>query len=191
MGRGLLRSILGQYLDIEPACLDFAYESRGKPVLTRGGPALHFNLSHSGDLSLLAVARAAPVGADLEQLRPLPDIDRISATFFSAHENVELQAMPQEQKLEGFFNGWTRKEAYLKATGQGITELGDQVEVSLTPGAPARILRIAGDAQAASHWSLHCFSPAPGFIGALAIQRSEVKPAFWQWPVNRAQSLSR
>jgi 4'-phosphopantetheinyl transferase len=182
--RGLLRGILGRYLNLDPARLSFTYESRGKPTLagSMDAPTIHFNLSHSEGLALFGVTRSAPFGIDLERVRPMPDPDQIAAKFFSARENVVLNALPAEQRIEGFFNCWTRKEAYLKATGQGIADALPEVEVSLTPGQPAQLLSVAGDAQEASLWSFYALAPAPGYIGALAAKARGLKLVCWQWP---------
>ena len=119
---GLLRMILGRYLNIEPARLSFTCESRGKPALagTLDGRTLHFNLSHSDGLALFAVARRFALGVDVERIRPIPEIDQIAGKFFSARESAMLKALPAEQKLEAFFNCWTRKEAYLKRPAKAL-----------------------------------------------------------------------
>jgi len=182
--RGLLRRILGQYLNVHPAQLAFTYESRGKPALagTADDETLQFNLSHSDGLALFAVARRSSIGVDVERIRPIPEADQIAAKFFSAREGAMLCALSPPEKLEAFFNCWTRKEAYLKATGDGIADALAEIEVSLAPRQNAELLRIAGDAQAASLWALHPLSPAAGFVGALAVQSKELKPVCWHWP---------
>ncbi len=187
---GLLRMILGRYLNIEPARVAFAYESRGKPLLH--GPAVtppfHFNLSHSNGLALIAGTRQAALGVDVERVRFIPEADQIAAKFFSPREGAMLHAIPAEQKMEAFFHCWTRKEAYLKATGEGIADALPRIEVSLSPGQPARLLRINGDTQAASLWSLSALAPAPGFVGAMAIKTGRLKLACWRWSGNSDQN---
>lgn len=182
--RGLLRMILGRYLSIEPAQCSFTCESRGKPVLaeTAAGETLHFNVSHSDGLALFAVARLSAIGVDVEHVRPIPEIDGIAARFFSDREKAMLNALPAEQRREAFFNCWTRKEAYLKATGEGIADALAQIEVSLAPGPTAQLLNVAGDAREASSWSLHPLAPAPGFTGAVAVKARDSKLACWRWP---------
>src|SRR5438093_8199134 len=130
---GLLRMILGRYLNIEPARVTFAYESRGKPLLygPAAVPTFHFNLSHSNGLALIAGTRQAALGVDVERVRFIPEADQIAAKFFSPREGAMLHAIPAEQKMEAFFHCWTRKEAYLKATGEGIADALTLVEVSL------------------------------------------------------------
>ena len=170
-GRGLLRTILGHYLDLEPSQLQFSYSSRGKPTLvnTNTPEALCFNLSHSNGLALYAVTRSRSIGIDLEHVRPMPDAEKLAKRFFSPHEYAVISTLLPEQKQEAFFNAWTRKEAYLKATGDGLAGL-EQVEVSLTPGETAALLSIQGDRQAASRWSMYQLTPALNYIAALAVE---------------------
>lgn len=170
-GRGLLRTILGRYLDLEPSKLQFSYSSRGKPALvnTNSTETLYFNLSHSNGLALYAVTRSRSIGIDLEHVRPMPDAEKLAKRFFSAHEYAVISTLLPEQKQDAFFNAWTRKEAYLKATGDGLAGL-EQVEVSLIPGEPAALLSIQGNQQATSRWSLYQLTPAPNYVAALAVE---------------------
>jgi 4'-phosphopantetheinyl transferase len=137
-------------------------------LISRVEGTIRFNVSHSNGLALLAFARDRSVGVDLEYIRPV-DVEQLAKRFFSSREYAALSSLNPEQKHEAFFNGWTRKEAYLKATGIGIAGL-KQVEVSITSGEPAAFLSIAGDAPAASDWSLHRLSPAPGYVAAVAAE---------------------
>jgi 4'-phosphopantetheinyl transferase len=181
-GRGILRNILSRYSGIESALLEFSYSPRGKPAL-RSAPAggnLNFNLSHSGGLALYAVTRHRQIGIDLEMLRPMPDAEKIAERFFSTGESAALRNLPTTDKQEAFFLCWTRKEAYLKAVGQGLTGL-DEVEVSLTPGEPAKILSISGDVQQARRWSLQHLTPAPGCVGAVAVEGNGFSLSCWEW----------
>ena len=170
-GRGALRSILAQYLEMNPAALRFQYLENGKPVFAdaSAGMGFHFNLAHTSDLALVAVTRIGPVGADVESVRPIKNVDELVARFFSKREDELFRRVATEQKPAAFFNLWTRKEALLKATGEGITRSLSLVEVSFLPGEPARLLAISGDAKAAGAWVLKEFSPAEGFAGAIAI----------------------
>src|SRR5439155_15430775 len=147
--RGLLRQILARYLACDPAEISFTYEARGKPSLANlmERHSIHVNLSHSHGLALIAVARQHALGFDVERVRPMPEADQIAAKFFSTRENAVLNALPSDSMLEGFFHCWTRKEAYLKATGEGIADSLPEVEVSLTPGRAPELLKIAGDAR--------------------------------------------
>jgi len=187
---GLLRMILGRYLNIEPARVTFAYESRGKPLLygRAAVPTFHFNLSHSNGLALIAGTRHAALGVDVERVRSVPEADQIAAKFFSPRESAMLNAIPAEQKMEAFFHCWTRKEAYLKATGEGIADALPRIEVSLSLSQPARLLKINGDALAASLWTISALAPAPGFVGALAIKAGGPKISCWRWTGNSDQN---
>ena len=181
--RAFLRAILGRYLQVEPARLEFVYSSRGKPALAAGFDGeLHFNTAHSGDLALFAVTRAGPVGVDVERIRSMPDAGQIAARFFSPRESDRLQATPDADKPAAFFNLWTRKEAWLKATGEGIASRLSQVEVTFASGEPARLIAVGGDAQAAREWSLRELKPAEGFAAALAVRAKRVKVRCWRWP---------
>jgi len=167
---GLLRHLLSRYLPVSPAEHKFAYRLHGKPelVATPGTARLHFNISHSGSMALYALTRAVEVGVDIEHIRPMPDLDSIALNFFAPHETATLRALPAGQRLEAFFNCWTRKEAILKATGQGISEGVDGVEVTLVPGELAHVLRVRRNSRAALDWSLHALQPADGYAAALA-----------------------
>jgi 4'-phosphopantetheinyl transferase len=165
--RSLLRAILGRYLSVEPSQITFARQERGKPCLSGpdGAARLHFNFSHSRNLALCAVSRVAPLGVDVEQLRPMPEMAEIGAMFCSAQENAMLNSAPPEKKLEVFFFLWTRKEAYLKATGEGIAGSLAQMDCSVAPPG----------------WAFHSLSPAPGFAASLAFPGDGAKTLCWQW----------
>jgi 4'-phosphopantetheinyl transferase len=176
VGRGELRALLGRYLGIEPERVRFRYGPRGKPHLeadtvgTVGDEALRFNLAHSHELVLYAFTRAREIGVDIEHVRPLPDAEQLAARFFSPGENAAWQALPESQHLEAFFNCWTRKEAYLKAIGDGLARPLDQFEVSLAPGEAAALLRVQGHAEEVAHWRLYAIEAAAGYIAALAVE---------------------
>jgi 4'-phosphopantetheinyl transferase len=175
VGRGLLREIVGLYLDLRPDQVRFDYGQQGKPRLAdgMGDGSLQFNLAHSHELALVALVRNRAIGVDLEQVRDLPDADQLASQFFSKHEYAALQALPAEQRLVGFFNCWTRKEAYVKATGDGLNCPLGEFDVSLAPGEPARLLRVRGNPGAACRWSMWSLAPGPGYIGALALALPE------------------
>jgi 4'-phosphopantetheinyl transferase len=182
VGRGLLRTILSRYTNIAAHQIQFCYGSRGKPSLAnpRGKGTLQFNVSHSQGLALYAITRDRRIGIDLEYIRPTSDVESLAKRFFSASEYAAISSLPPNQKQEAFFNAWTRKEAYIKATGEGLAQL-EQVEVSLIPGEPAKLLNIKQDAQAAANWSLQALTPATGYIGALAVEGHDWHLKCWQW----------
>jgi 4'-phosphopantetheinyl transferase len=182
--RGLLRILLGRYLKVEPDQLVFECDARGKPSIRepRSERTLHFNMSDSSGLALYAVTRRAPVGVDVERIKPIRDQDGIAARFFSGREKTTIGALSEPQKSEAFFNCWTRKEAYLKATGEGISESLPRVEVTVMPGEAPRLLGLAGDERAATEWTFYSFEPTSGFVGAVAIKATGLKLSCWRWP---------
>ncbi len=165
-GRAVSRFILSHYLDIAPNKIEFKYGSHGKPGLADPQNDLTFNLSHSEDLAFLAITRTGPIGVDVESIRTLDDFDALVSRFFSSAENEVFEKLPLEQKPSAFFNLWTRKEAWLKATGLGISQHLNRVEVSFLPGAPARFVSLPVEFQ--GDWSLFQLSSPPGFTAALA-----------------------
>jgi 4'-phosphopantetheinyl transferase len=171
-GRGALRKIMARYVGEDAAGLRFEYLENGKPVSAQAftSAGIHFNLAHTGDLALVAVTRMGPVGVDVECVRAIKNADELVARFFSKREDELFRRVSTEQKPAAFFNLWTRKEALLKATGEGITRSLNLVEVSFLPGEPARLLAISDDAKAAEAWRLKELAPAKGFAGAVAIQ---------------------
>lgn len=172
-GRGQLRLLLSRYLESDPAALDFNYGCYGKPGLSEpwAGTNLHFNLAHSDGLAVAAIADAE-CGIDVEQIRFLDDFDDLVARFFSPREKLGFKRLPAEEKAEAFFNLWTRKEAWLKAVGEGIGYALDRVEVSYLPREPARLLALPEAAGPVSRWTLKAFEPAPGFAAALALAKA-------------------
>jgi 4'-phosphopantetheinyl transferase len=181
-GRGILRTILGRYLGIEPRQLQFCYGPRGKPALaeTSGGSILQFNLSHSQGLALYAVTRDRQIGIDLECIRSISDVEQIAKRFFSAREYAVISELPPNQKQEAFFRCWTCKEAYLKATGEGLAQL-DRIEVLLTPGEPVTLLNVTGDLHTAQGWVLQELTPASGYLAALAVAGQGWHLSCWQF----------
>ena len=181
IGRGILRSILSYYLDIEPHQLQFCYGSHGKPAL-KTCDLLHFNLSHSQDLALYAFTYDRQIGIDLEYVRHIPGLEQIVAQFFSTRERTTFLALPSSQQPAAFFHGWTCKEAILKALGDGLALPLNQFDVSLLPDRPAQLFSINGDRAAAERWLLQSFIPAVNYVAAMAIEGHdwEVKCCQWQ-----------
>ncbi|MBE9207045.1 4'-phosphopantetheinyl transferase superfamily protein [Nostoc sp. LEGE 06077] len=174
-GRGSLRSILSRYLGIEPQQVRFDYEPRGKPLLadTLADSGLLFNLSHSQDLALFAVNYRRKIGIDLEYVRSVSDLAALAQRFFLAREYDLVRSLPPHQQQEVFFRYWTCKEAYLKATGEGISQL-EQVEISLTPTQQAKLLT-------SEAWSLEEFIPADHYRAAVAVAGSDLHLQCWQY----------
>ncbi len=182
IARAILRSILGRYLKTDPCRLEFSYGAQGKPALSSDFSASHvrFNMSHSRDLALYAVARSREVGVDLEYLRSDIDVEKIAEQYFSDAEVAALRASAPNRRTEAFFNCWTRKEAYIKGRGEGISLPLNRFSVSLTPGEPASLLSAQKELRDA-HWSLHELMPGPGYTGAVAIEGEYFRLRCWQW----------
>jgi 4'-phosphopantetheinyl transferase len=174
--RGFLRAILASYLAAHPAELRFSYTDAGKPFLVDSAgaplPNVAFSASHSEGLALYAVTCDRAVGVDVERLQPSIMDDGVADKFFSSAENAAMRELPRSIQPLAFFNCWTRKEAFLKATGDGLTVPLPEVQVSLSPHEPAALLRVPGNTQT-SLWSLHEIFPGTGFVGAVAVKAGE------------------
>ncbi len=166
---GCLRRILGRYLNLAPEQLQFTYSHYGKPALAYAS-RLSFNLSHSQTAALLAITPAPTVGVDIEQIRDgLPCLE-VAKHFFSPQEQAALAELPPELQAEAFFNCWTRKEAYIKARGEGLALPLDQFDVTLAPGQPAQLLHTRPDAAGAARWTLQALSVDAGYAAAVAVE---------------------
>ncbi len=170
VARGILRGLLGRYLGTPPGEICFGYGTRGKPFVASPATAVRFNLSHSHGRAMFVFAREREVGIDLEAgARLRDDWPGIARRVFSAREQAELAGLPAEHRRAAFLDGWTRKEAYLKATGLGIVDGLQSIEVTLGPGRPCALL--AGPAGVA--WSLHDLRADQEFAAALVVERDE------------------
>ena len=183
VARGVLRAILGRYTGMEPLQLRFCYGFRGKPMLARehGTSSLRFNVSHSCDLALYAVTRDRKVGIDLERIQPDLTGEELAERFFSPREVAILRALPRDEQPQAFLSCWTRKEAYIKARGDGLALPLDRFDVSFGPGEPAALLGVKGDPQEAARWSLQELEPGPGYVAALAVEGHDWQLRCWQW----------
>lgn len=171
VGRGRLRQLLGARLGVRPESVQLIYGARGKPALANAGRnSLRFNLSHRDDLAVYALSWGCEVGIDVEAIRPLPDADAVAARFFSRPEHAAYRALDPRDRLLGFFQCWTRKEAFIKALGEGLSHPLDSFDVSLAPGAPAELLRVEPVRGDDRGWRLASFSPAPGFVAAVVAE---------------------
>jgi 4'-phosphopantetheinyl transferase len=166
--RALLRRRLAEELGTAPRDVSFQYGPFGKPALASES-ALRFNVSHSDRYALLGLARGRDLGLDIERVRALDDLDRLAETVFSAAEREELSRVPTWSRSEAFFNGWTRKEAYIKARGDGLQRLAD-FDVSLGPCEPVRLRRVQGEPDEPARWSLMALTPISGFAAAVCLE---------------------
>jgi len=172
VGRGRLREILARELGETPAALRFAYASHGKPSLP-SRPDFHFNLSHSEALAALGVSRVREIGVDVEHVRPFKE--DIAERFFSPREARALKALPEGEQLDAFYRCWSRKEAIVKAIGEGLSHPLDSFDVTFAPGAPAVVERFDGETDARHAWRLAHFEPAAGYAGAVACRTGGVQ----------------
>jgi 4'-phosphopantetheinyl transferase len=155
----------------------------GKPALVYPphGAHVHFNLSHSGELALYAFAYDKRVGIDVEYKRSDVEYEAIARVSFSPNEQAVLRSLPNEVKQEAFYNCWTRKEAYIKALGKGLSHPLDQFDVSLTPGESPALLADRQDPQAPARWSLCALAPEAHYAGALVVEGAGLQLTCWQW----------
>ena len=170
--RAALRRLLAGYLRIAPAEVRFSYSEYEKPALANGSAQnkLHFNLSRRDGLALIAVAYNREVGIDLELIRPDLPLMEIAESSFSSAEIAILKSQPETTRTRSFYNCWTRKEAYLKARGEGLSFPLKQFDVSLAPGAPARLLEVRGDSAEVDSWMLREIPVNIKYVAALAIE---------------------
>src|SRR6059058_6187196 len=162
VARALLRQLLAARLGERPEAVELASGSRGKPALAGrfATSDLRFNVSHCKE-----------VGVDVEAVRTLPDADDVAARWFSPREYASYRALEPGERALGFFQCWTRKEAFIKALGDGLFHPLDRFDVSLAPGEPAQILRVADVPGDRCRWRLEGFSPVPGFVAAVVTER--------------------
>lgn len=171
-GRGVLRTLLAGYLNTRPEEVCFTYGPYGKPALdaARHDSSLRFNASHSGDWAVYAFVKDYDVGIDVEAIKEEFATEGIAERFFSAGEIEELNALPEREKPAAFFRCWTRKEAYIKALGSGLSHPLDTFDVTLAPGVPAALLRVQRDPESLARWTLFDLDVAPNYAAALALE---------------------
>jgi 4'-phosphopantetheinyl transferase len=182
VARAMLRTILAAYLKLNPAQLQFSYSAHGKPALNdnEGSAGLRFNLSHSHDLALYAVTRNREIGVDIEQIRADFAGEEIAERFFSSTEIATLRALASNRRNESFFDCWTRKEAYIKARGEGLSFPLARFDVSLIPGEQRVTLNVPEAPFEAARWSLHSLMPEDGYAAAIAVEGHDLNLKYWQ-----------
>jgi 4'-phosphopantetheinyl transferase len=182
--RGILRAILAPHAGVAADGVRFRYGPRGKPALetTASGRGIRFNVSHSDGIALYALTRGREVGVDVERIRPVEGADRIAERFFSVPEREALREVPFTARLDAFFTCWTRKEAYVKARGEGLGYPLDAFAVSVAPGTPARLWSAGADEQEIARWSLAALPQAEGYVAALAVEGHGWRLSSAQWP---------
>ncbi len=171
VARARLRELLAERLGVRAHQVEFEYGAHGKPALSRrfADSDVHFSISHCDDLATYAFSSGHPIGIDVEAVRVMTDADDLAARYFSRREHATYRTLNPCDKPLGFFNCWTRKEAFVKASGDGLSMPLDRFDVTLAPGEPARVLRVEntpGD----SGWRLDSSCPAAGYVAAIASQ---------------------
>ena len=190
VARAALRQIVAGCLGVDPHSVGFSTGPYGKPRLTEGN--LRFNVSHSGGLALVAVARNRELGVDIEELRPMDDAEDLADRFFSAQESRKLRtAVDSAARIRGFFECWSRKEAFIKALGEGLSHPLDSFEVSFYPDTAVTLRLGSGDS---GKWVLRNIDPGPGYCGAIVFERDACGSAdpeirLWGWQPTVKQSL--
>jgi len=170
VGRGSLRHILGNYLGQDPQTLALGYEPAGKPFITFEPTRLGFNLSHSGDLAIIALAQEPRIGVDLEFIDPELEIEEIAHRFFHGIEFAALMNIPAPLRRETFFNYWTCKEAYLKGIGAGLSRALHDFAIALSPPEPPRLLEDRMDGSAPARWKFVPLTLPAGLVGTVAVE---------------------
>ena len=175
--RSALRTVLARYVNLLPESLTFAQTEFGKPFLTNPKAAgLLFNMSHSGQLALIAVAREREVGVDIELMRADFATNEVAEHFFSVAEIYTLSGLEPHLRTQAFFNCWTRKEAYVKARGEGLSMPLDVFDVSLAPDTSAAMLSNRFDKFEPSRWIFQDLQIAPDYAGALVVEAAASRP---------------
>lgn len=173
IAHALLRTILGKVAGVAPNELVFRYGGRGKPELAGpGSQNVQFNMSHSRDVMLVAVAHGRRVGVDIEHIDEPGDVRRITARFLSPRDRDAIERLPADRQREAFLRCWTRKEAYMKARGDGISRPLDDFEVVDSPeaGQQPRLLKVSGDPNETEQWELSDVDAPRGFMAAIAVE---------------------
>ncbi|MFT3868849.1 MAG: 4'-phosphopantetheinyl transferase superfamily protein [Nibricoccus sp.] len=180
---GILRHVLGCYLKVRPEFLTFEKTGQGKPQLAAdfAAPKIRFNLAHSGDVVALAFARETEVGIDVEEINARLDPLDLAQSQFSERELEGLRALSMDNLREAFFHCWARKEAYLKARGDGLFFALNRFAVSVEPGQPAALLWVDDDIAAAQTWRLHDLDLGAGYAAALALPDTRAEIAVRPW----------
>lgn len=170
--RAGLRKLLAARLGTQPKSVELSYGPHGKPALAPefSHEDLRFNTSHSEDVAVYALSQGRDIGVDVEAVRLIPDSDDIATHCFSTRENEAYRGLDAGDKIEGFFNCWTRKEAFIKALGDGLYYPLDSFDVSLEPGDPTKMLRMGSICGYHRGWQLYSFTPVSGYVGAVVIE---------------------
>lgn len=181
VARAALRKLLGRYLGMDATDLRFSYSDYGKPHLAESPAQLNFNLAHSGRLAVFAFTEIGEIGVDLEEVRPEFTGDEIARRFFSASEVACLDQLSADARVWAFFNCWTRKEAFIKAKGVGLSLALDQFDVALLATDEPAVLRTGWDESEAERWGLRALELGPDYVGAVAVEAHDWQLSCWEF----------
>ena len=184
---GTLRVLLGRYTAVAPRDIVFRYTPTGKPYLSAPRVGVQFNMSHSGDMATYAFSNCCQLGVDIEQIRPMPELLSIAMRFFSPKEYAELVSLEPACRTVAFFNCWTRKEAYLKATGAGLSVSLSSFRVSLRPDQPPTLIRPPSSSLARRRWQVRSLSPSSNHVGAVVFEGRD--RALQEWVCAKPEEL--
>jgi len=168
LSRATLRALAARYTGVPPEAIRYRVGAHGKPWLEWNPANIFFNVSHSGGLVFFAFGTGCELGVDVERVRPIDDMEEIAGRYFCQRESRQLQVLTAEQRTEAFFRCWTRKEAYIKADGRGLSCALDSFAVTFGNNERARVVHIDGDSEAAAAWTLQAPDVAPGYVSASA-----------------------
>jgi 4'-phosphopantetheinyl transferase len=182
--RALLRLLLGGYLEADPEALSFRMLEHGKPVLSgrHEGTPLHFNVSHSDGMAIFGLTLDRSIGVDVERIRHDFEVVTIAKRFFSAAEQRDFLSLPAAQQHRAFFDCWTRKEAYVKALGDGLSHPLHQFDVSLVPGERARLIATRPDPREVSQWTMSAPDVGTGYAAAIVAKAENLEINCWELP---------
>jgi len=182
VAHGILRRILGEYLSLPPEELKFEVSQHGKPALASrtGQPSLNFNLAHSGDVVVYGVTRSRLVGIDVEEIRSEIEVMDLARHQFSKAEADALEALDESERIDAFFRCWTRKEAYLKARGEGLGYPLNHFSVSVGGAEKPALLWVKDEPNAGEKWSLFHLNSPPGYMGAAMVEGTSVELRLFQ-----------
>lgn len=183
VGRGFLRTILGRYLGVKPGRLQLLHGKNGKPALAGAyaDTGVSFNLSHSKGQALYAITLGREIGVDIEYIHDFFEMEQIADNILSASEKIAFRELPRQKKIKVFFKWWTRKEAFLKALGTGLSQSMDMIDISTFYGEETAGEKIEVCSDEISKWSIHDIEPVPGFAAAFAIEGRSWRLHCRQW----------